>query len=93
MNWLMRVRRNREAQRAERRNMMVFGSLVMHAHAHAPYLHSTDLWFRLGGSSGAIYLALGSLEKDGLVVSEWDDSEPPRRMYAAAAEYRPGGTR
>lgn len=93
MNWLTRTLGNRSAQRAERRNMMVFGSLFMRANEGGTY--ATDLWYRLGGSSGAIYRALWSLEEDGLVVGEWDDSEPPRRVYSVAEEFRPvaGGQR
>jgi hypothetical protein len=89
MKWLGRLVRARAVQRTERRNAMVFGSLVMHAHLGANYVYSTDLWQRLGGSSGDIYRALWALERAGL-IADWDDSELSCRMYSVVAKYRPG---
>ena len=68
-NWLRR-RRNR-------RDLAVVGALATGS------IYVYDMWHRIGGSSGGIYLSLDRLEKAGFVLSSW--AEQPdgsrRRVY------------
>lgn len=48
--------------------------------------HALDIARLLRLRSGRLYVVLAALEKDGLVVSGWDDdATPPRRRWYRAA--------
>jgi hypothetical protein len=55
------------------------------------WLFTTDMWRHLRIRSGALYVVLAELERDGLVESRWQDGEertpdrPRRRIYRLRA--------
>ncbi len=65
-------------RRRDRYDMAVIGCLL------SGNIYVYDMWHRIGGSSGAIYIALGRLERNGTVWSAWVEQPtgmPRRRRY------------
>jgi DNA-binding PadR family transcriptional regulator len=61
------------ARRRQRYEAAVLGCLLQGD------IYAIDMWTRIGGSGGAIYVALASLEAQGMVCSDWADGPKPRR--------------
>lgn len=48
-----------------------------------------DMWHLAGIGSGAMYVALARLEREGLVTSSWaEDTDPQRRLYRITPQGR-----
>lgn len=73
----MKIVRNWLRRRRNRRDLAVVGALATGS------VYALDMWDRMGGSSGGIYLALDRLERAGYVLADW--AEQPagsrRRIY------------
>ncbi len=80
---MFKARRNR---RRERVKAAVLGRLLLGDRFTA------DIWRKIGGSSGDVYVALAQLEAAGViesrleVIQPWETPRPPRRWYQITEE-------
>lgn len=79
-------RNRRRERRRERVKAAVLGRLLLGDR------YTVEIWRKIGGSSGDVYVALAQLEAAGViesrleVIQPWETPRPPRRWYRITEE-------